>query len=561
MTVTLRQLLEESPKLEVARADEPIEDAMSRMLEHDYSQLPVVTGDDASPRAIGVISTTSIARACLHLGMAPSQLRVRHAIDRHPIRKHREDDLWRTLDEARDGEVLLVEDDDGALLGILTGHDFTGYLRQQSEDALTVRDVESTMKQLISDHFDQDELREVVQRVLGHHQRSLEASVRSVVMRCFSAASVAPQSLDAAAFKESFDRKFPDKTPDDFDRLTFSQYQQVLLGDPCWTAYKDAFDLPVAQLRTLLDGARELRNQMAHHRGLPTPAERAKLNYCRELLSQVADRRADATAEASLDVPDEPTPPTLAAAEPVESSGDEEDSQESHEAPSPLTTWLAGISDRDRVTLLFDSVAKQLPGGLPRAALEHRSWWTNDEEVAQASHWLDANWRVVSVNLTTNTVTFGRNTSREQACIAAFGTIFRQLEAGDWNERIPSPTGRPRQGVLYLSRDGTRAQLTFGFARGDKFRIALYIDGGDKVANKSIYDELLEHRDALERDVGESLTWERLAHRRASRVALYYPRPVSIRSSDAEIDDLAEWIARHAGRFARAMRERYEATQ
>ena len=168
MAVTLAQLLEESPKLEVARRDESVAVAMERMLEHHYSQLPVV--EDGEPlRAIGLISTTTIARAAFTLAVAPGELRVHHAIDEHPIKKRRSDELWRALDETRQGEVILVEDDEGILRGVLTGQDFTTYLRRQSEDSLTALDIEHTIKQLILDHYRDrdDELREAVQRELA----------------------------------------------------------------------------------------------------------------------------------------------------------------------------------------------------------------------------------------------------------------------------------------------------------------------------------------------------------------------------------------------------------
>jgi CBS domain-containing protein len=563
MSVTLRQLLEESPKLVVARLEESVDTAMARMLEYNYSQLPVVTGERDVPRAVGLISTTTIARASLYLDTPPKQLRVHHALDEHPIKKRLDDDLWRTLDEARQGEVLLVEDDAGVLRGILTGHDFTAYLRQQSEDRLTVRDIESTIKQLISDHYrDRDaELREVVERVLGVHQRSLEKSVRGVVAHCLSAASVKFKAVEEV-FHKAFVGKFPNKITYDFDRLTFNQYQELLLGEPCWSAYKDDFDLDVEHIRVLLDAARELRNDMAHNRGLPTPAQRAKLVYCRELLGRVADRQqehveSEAPAPEPAPMPaGEPQPgPSTDAGATVEE--DEEGDQRQGE-PSAITTWLAGITDKDRVTLTFDALDRQIANGLPPEAREHRSWWTNDEEAAQSAHWLDASWRVVSVNLSAGTVTFGRNTAREEACIAVFGVILRRLaECEDWPLPPASPAGRTSQGLVNIAEDGGQAWMKLGFTKGDRFRISLYIDSGDQGSNKATFDGLAQHRDELERRVGASLSWERIPHRRASRVALVYPGSVSIRSGEEAIDELASWVVEYAPRFFQAMRERY----
>lgn len=551
MSVTLDQLLEDSPKLEVARANESVAVAMERMREHDYSQLPVVAQGGAELRAIGLISTATIARTSLCLDMPPTLLRVHHALDEHPIKRKLGDDLWRTLDQARDGEVLLVEDDDGVLRGVLTGQDFTTYLRRQSEDSLTVLDIEHAIKQLILEHYrDRDaELREVVKNLLGVDQRSLHKTVRGIVARCLTSVSVSPADLDDDMFNELVQKRLPDKSPYEFDRLSFNQYQQVLLGDACWAAYKDDFDLPLERLRALLTVARELRNQIMHNRGLPTPAERTRLVYCRDLLSRVADRRQEpGAAEASEpQVAQVKQPPPGAAAEP-----DEEDLDEAPGQPREITAWLNSVDkDQDRVTWNF-------VGRLPDEARAHRSWWTNDEESPQSAIWLEASWRVVSVNLTERAVTFGRNSARAEVCIAIFSGIFRRLAANpDWPLQTPSPAGRSSQVLVNIAQDGGQAGLNIGFTTGEQFRIWLHINTSDTDVNKASFDALIEHRDELERSIGASLAWERRPHRRGSMVMLYYPRSVSIRSGEEAIDELAAWVAEYVPRFYAAMRARY----
>ncbi|MGA2150380.1 MAG: DUF4268 domain-containing protein, partial [Bryobacteraceae bacterium] len=61
------------------------------------------------------------------------------------------------------------------------------------------------------------------------------------------------------------------------------------------------------------------------------------------------------------------------------------------------------------------------------------------------------------------------------------------------------------------------------FAQGGRVRAEIYIDFGDAEANKAYFDRLYSHKEALESAFGESLTWERLDERRASRVAIYCP--------------------------------------
>jgi CBS domain-containing protein len=569
MSVTLGQLLEESPKLAVARSDDSVEAVMERMREHDYSQLPVVVGAGPDFRAIGLISTTTIARTSLCLGMPAAQLKVHHAIDDRPIRRSLHDDLWHTLAEVRHGEVVLVEDN-SLLRGILTGQDFTTYLRRQSEDSFAVLDIEQTIKQLIQVHYAgrEAQLDEVVARELGVNHRSLEKSVRMLVTRYLSSVSASPADLNPAAFEELFRKHLPDKTAYEFDRLTFNQYQQILLSGECWAAYKDAFDLPVEHLRSLLTVARDLRNQIMHNRGLPTPAERERLVYCRQLLGRVADRRREPVVVERADA--QAAPPSVhvkaaetAAIEPaVVEPAVVELAAENEEAPGPgnaVTSWLEHFSSEDeRITCGFILIDRLIPGGLPAAAREHRSWWTNDEEFPQSAYWLDASWRVVSVNLTGGLVTFGRNTAREETCLAIFANIFRRLASNPrWSLPTPSPAGRTEQGLVNIAEDGGQAWLYVAFTKGERFRILLRLNLPDAASNKATFDALAAQRDAIEQIVGASLTWERAPHRRGSMVALYYPRPISIRSNEEEIDKLAVWVAENVPLFYDGIRTHY----
>jgi hypothetical protein len=71
--------------------------------------------------------------------------------------------------------------------------------------------------------------------------------------------------------------------------------------------------------------------------------------------------------------------------------------------------------------------------------------------------------------------------------------------------------------------------------------VELYIDQGDKDANKRIFDDLHQQRDSIESEIGEELSWERLEHRRASRIAAY--RPGSITDSAESLAELRSWGA------------------
>ncbi len=87
--------------------------------------------------------------------------------------------------------------------------------------------------------------------------------------------------------------------------------------------------------------------------------------------------------------------------------------------------------------------------------------------------------------------------------------------------------------------------LTYGvsFAQGQRVRVELYIDTGDKETNKSIFDSMLDEQDAIERDLACSLEWERLDAKRASRIAVY--REGSIDMEDDLLKEIRNWAVKY----------------
>ena len=73
----------------------------------------------------------------------------------------------------------------------------------------------------------------------------------------------------------------------------------------------------------------------------------------------------------------------------------------------------------------------------------------------------------------------------------------------------------------------------YNFAASGKYgRAELYIDRGEHAENKFIFDQLSGQKDALETMFGGSLVWERLDHRRASRIKA---------ETEADIFDRDDW--------------------
>jgi hypothetical protein len=63
---------------------------------------------------------------------------------------------------------------------------------------------------------------------------------------------------------------------------------------------------------------------------------------------------------------------------------------------------------RAELPLTFRQIEGILSDGLPRPARRDPAWWVNDAANEQARAWLDAGWRVHSVDLAAEQVVFTR---------------------------------------------------------------------------------------------------------------------------------------------------------
>lgn len=86
------------------------------------------------------------------------------------------------------------------------------------------------------------------------------------------------------------------------------------------------------------------------------------------------------------------------------------------------------------------------------------------------------------------------------------------------------------------------------FASGNRLRVELYIDVGDMVKNKTIFDDLKEQQQQIEEEVGEPLTWERLDARRASRISAVREN-TSIAEASANEQEVRDWVVKRLLKF------------
>ncbi len=154
MPYTVAQLLIGLGAPVTAEPDEPIQDALARMFQYDYSQLPVVDRTDRKNH-FHLITTDSILAALNNFGMKTTDkgLRVRDAMNPVPRVFRPEDNLWEMLEGMRASNAALIIDEEGNLKHIVTSYDTTLFFRQWSEDLMHARDIEDLVKDYITSAF------------------------------------------------------------------------------------------------------------------------------------------------------------------------------------------------------------------------------------------------------------------------------------------------------------------------------------------------------------------------------------------------------------------------
>ncbi len=193
--------------------DEPIARAVTLMMRHDYSQLPV-TQDRR--RVDGLVSWRSLGHATAS-GQPPTV--VREAMEPVEIVAH-DAPLSEVVRLVLDREVVLVLGQDQTIRGMLTAYDVAAQFQSLAEPFLAVGEIENQVRRLIDGRFTLAQLN--------------------------------------AAKHDNDDGRVIAAVAD----LTFGEYIRLLQNDTNWQAL--GLQLDRATFIEMLDSVREIRNDVMH---------------------------------------------------------------------------------------------------------------------------------------------------------------------------------------------------------------------------------------------------------------------------------------------------------
>ncbi len=579
MPFTVQDLIEDKPNPIAVNRSESAQTALERMIEGDYSQLPVITDDN---KVEGIVTSDSIIRALNNFDLTIKEMHVVHALQAVKTFTA-EDDLFDLLDYLKDTYAVVVVDNNQRIIGIVTNYDTTEYFRRRGEDIMLVEDIESMLKEYIlavyqdeSGETDEAGLENAIDEIMPSDSK-FRKDFGKAFNKCLEFDGFDKSKIDRAEVEELFVEHLSPKQPTkSFDRLTLNEYIELFLSKKRWSKYTDIFKLEAVACRKILEPVREIRNALAHFRADLTAQQREKLRFCKDWLArhqqEVTETFTPVIEEvAGIDKP-------IIAIEPINSALSKyyidaigavsrmnwdtvfqsihpqlfEPSSPNESKYADLATYLQSLPlEEDAIQLNFTDIEALINAELPKTARQHRSWWANDSVGhVQSRQWLEVGWRVSSVNISQERVTFSRIKDREKAYIKFFSDLLADLKnTANFNSIEISPTGRSYITLDNLA-DSDNGKLTFlgcSFARGEKFRVELYIDTGSQEHNSQIFDRLYKDREEIESLVGIPLNWENLENRRASRIAVYHEGSITDNSDD--LGRLHNWAVEYLNKF------------
>ena len=144
----------------------------------------------------------------------------------------------------------------------------------------------------------------------------------------------------------------------------------------------------------------------------------------------------------------------------------------------------------------------------------------------------------------------GRGVSeRNQAYRAFFQRLVDRLR--DKQDFTTSRTASAQSWMDFSMGFRGGVRYSASFAQGGRARTEIYIDVGDLEENKRLFDGLHDRKQDVESAIGESLSWERLDEKRASRIAVY--RSGRIDSQPNDLREIEDWMVDRLLKFTSAV--------
>lgn len=544
MAFIVKQLIEGHADPVTVRENAPLQEGLDLMIEHSYSQLPVV---NEHRQPLGMITSDSILKTLSYFSVSINDLKVSASAIKVPHFRS-EDDLIELLRAFNDFSASLIVDGNNRLTAIVTDYDIARYFRREAEGKMLIEDIETTLKDHIfgtcsdvTGETDQTALSDAIDNVT-HSMKSKQNKFEKALRFYIGKSSNSGKELNSVLVKEAFSL-IEKKKQKEFKELTLKEKFLLLVYMSKKHQDNQLFGMPSKAIQRLFEDVVETRNDLFHFRDEISNTQRDQLKLCSDMLNRHLSIKEVSKGTVSIPVINF-----------INDNLTDEELVPEDSRYALLALWLQSQStSHESITLTFEQIEGVIKSPLPSSARIHISWWVNDpDRHVQSQQWLEVGWRVSFIKINEERVTFTRIKGREKAYIEFFSTLLSELSAiAPFHLNKSQPDGLGWVHVFYFPEDKKQIPLSYSFARGRRLRIELYINVGNQEKNKQIYDELYSHKSNIEEKAGEELSWERLSEKQPSRIALYHDGAIT--DKQEQLDQLRRWAVDAMIRFYNAI--------
>jgi CBS domain-containing protein len=223
---------------QIVAPDAVLNEAVTVMLEKDYSQLPVMTNER---EVKGIITWTSIGS---RLALGKTGTTVRELMDQHYQEIRIDASLFSAISIIAEHQYVLIRGRDQRITGIVTASDLSLQFRQLAEPFLLLGEIENHIRRIISTHFTGEALK---------------------------------------AIKDPSD---PDRTINGVEDLAVGEYVCLLEKPERWAQLRLAVDRK--EFVNMIEGVRVIRNDVMHFDpdGIPD-SDLKKLRECAQFFQRL----------------------------------------------------------------------------------------------------------------------------------------------------------------------------------------------------------------------------------------------------------------------------------
>jgi CBS domain-containing protein len=373
MPYSVENLLREQHKLITISENEEVTKALDQMVEYDFSQLPVV---DNNSHLVGMVTYESIMQGARSFNIRADELLIRDVILTNIKTFDIGDNLFDLLNEIKKNNAVVIVDPEAKPIGIVTSYDTSEYLRSHSEGMMRVENIERNMRFFIlASYSNQD----------GELDKTrLEQAIQSLYQ---------PKQDQPGLPRQK-----------SFNDLTMNDCILLLTSKENWNILEPILKCKRDWGIELLNKVRNTRNDLAHFREEISTRALKDLVFCDEWLGRRLEEYENVKERTRINAIFEEHQTKL-------NDPKIDFSQKPNERKSVYVALAEKLaSQKEKVILLtFEEVEGILKRPLPASALELKAWWANDRVGHNHSKlWLDAGWRVDSVNLQEKWVRFVR---------------------------------------------------------------------------------------------------------------------------------------------------------